>query len=176
MNDLQDNEVYFLGNQKQQESKHPHKKWQWISIITVCAAALLIVGYFMFSTTSKADKPVNGETLDVVKILSQGCSAPLFEGKYAIDDSFPKWVAKNLIYPKGYETMDARVVVRFVIQKDGSIGQFKILSSPKEKVFEENVIRMLKQCPRWEPARTANGTAINIEYVLPIVFSKVGTK
>ncbi|MFA6766814.1 MAG: energy transducer TonB [Parabacteroides sp.] len=173
---LQENEVYFLGNQNQRKSKLSHKRVLWIIIAAVCTIVVLIVGYQKLFTVSEVDQPANGETLDVVKILPQGCRAPLFEGKYEINESFPKWIAKNLKYPKGYETMDARVLVRFVIQKDGTLGQFKILSAPKEKVFEKAVLDMLKHCPRWEPARAADGSAINIEYILPISFKKVGTK
>jgi len=166
---IKDNEVYFIGDQ---EKKGFHRKRTFYIVIVAVFIAVIAGLIIMFSINGNKkneNAPINGNTLDVVKVLPKGSQPPLFDGKYDMSE-FMNWVCKNLKYPKGYETTEAKVVVGFVIQKDGTVGQFKIISAPKNKVFADAVLLLLKQCPRWKPAKLANGKAVSMEYELPVVF------
>ena len=173
MNNIKEDEVYFLG--KQTEAKHHHKIRIWI--IASCIIALFAVCcYWAISSQQSLDKDTaKGQMLDVVNVLPKGSYAPRFEGKYNMMD-FCKWVAENLKYPKGYETIDAKVVVSLVVQKDGTLGKFKIISAPKNKIFEKTVIALLKSCPKWKPAKLADGSSVDVEYTLPVTFRRTRTE
>ena len=77
----------------------------------------------------------------------------------------------NIQYPKGLEDKPARVVINFTVQKDGTLGLFKVLEAPKEKAYEQTVIELLKRSPQWKPARLSDGEEVNMEFTLPVVFT-----
>lgn len=73
---------------------------------------------------------------------------------------YPEEAAKNKI--------EGRVVVSFVIEKDGSISNIEIMRSP-HKLLSEEGIRVIKNMPKWEPG-TQRGEKVRVKYVLPISF------
>ena len=166
---IKDNEVYFIGDQG--KKGFYRKRTFYIVIVAVFLAVIagLIIMFSINGNKKNVNTPINGNTLDVVKVLPKGGQPPLFEGKYDIS-GFMNWVCQNLKYPKGFETTEAKVVVGFVIQKDGTIGQFKIISAPQNPVFADAVLSLLRLCPRWKPAKLANGKVVSMEYELPVVF------
>ena len=70
--------------------------------------------------------------------------------------SFSEWIQNKLKNPlplcKDYSK---RVRVRFVIEKDGSIGEIQILYSPSTSLSKK-AIKALKSSPKWEPGKINN--------------------
>ena len=95
---------------------------------------------------------------------------PKFDGDKDINE-FLKWIMLNIQYPKGLETKPARVVISFTVKTDGTLGYFKVLEAPKEKAYEQTVIKLLKKSPRWSPAKLSDGTVVNMEFTLPVAFT-----
>jgi TonB family protein len=85
---------------------------------------------------------------------------------------FKEYVDSNLIYPKssGRKTMDGKVFVEFVINKDGSIDDstIKVIQGLNENCDKE-ALRLMKECPAWTPG-TMKGQPVKQKYVLPIIF------
>ncbi len=79
-----------------------------------------------------------------------------------------KYFSENLEYPKmEFETIpNGRIIIEFVINKDGSIEQVK---ARKEgiKELDEEYIRVIKNMPNWIPAEV-NGEKVRSKGVLPI--------
>ena len=94
-------------------------------------------------------------------------SAPFFPGGYR---ELAKYLEKNLRYPiqTAEHKLQGRVVVRFVVAKDGAITNIEILRS-LDKFADREAIRVVESMPKWIPARI-NGQAVPISFILPIMF------
>jgi periplasmic protein TonB len=88
---------------------------------------------------------------------------PEFPGGMA---GFYKYVGKNYTYPEG-EEINGKVLVSFVVEKDGSLTDIKVLRDLGYGTGAE-AIRVLKKMPRWSPGEQ-NGRKVRCTYNLPIV-------
>jgi TonB family protein len=81
-----------------------------------------------------------------------------------------KWLSDHIKYPEECkkEGIEGRVHVQFVVNKDGSIPEVKVLKSPHPLLSEE-AIRVVKAMPKWKPAK-ANGEIVRQRIMLPIIF------
>ncbi len=82
--------------------------------------------------------------------------------------AFMKWLTANLKYPKTGNNNDGRVVVQFIVKKDGAVDELKIVRSLSPQCDRE-VLRVLKMMPRWKPG-TENGNPVATQMVIPINF------
>lgn len=85
-------------------------------------------------------------------------------------ETFWTFLMKNLHYPEGAEadSVQGRVIVRFVVEKDGSLTNYEILHSPDDRLTDE-ALRVLRMMPRWQPAKN-NGRPVRSRYVVPVAF------
>lgn len=85
-------------------------------------------------------------------------------------ETFWTFLMKNLHYPEGAEadSIQGRVIVRFVVEKDGSLTNYEILHSPDDRLTDE-ALRVLRMMPRWQPAKN-NGRPVRSRYVVPVAF------
>jgi len=67
-------------------------------------------------------------------------------------DSLTKFIQTNLIYPKeaGKENIAGKVIVEFVIEKDGSVTNCTIIKSVNP-VLDAEALRVVKLMPDWKP-------------------------
>lgn len=80
-----------------------------------------------------------------------------------------KWINANLRYPEEARGAFGRVIVRFVVEKDGSIGDVTVVRS-KEKHLDAEAVRVVKSMPKWTPGMN-NGIVVRSYYTLPVKFS-----
>jgi protein TonB len=80
------------------------------------------------------------------------------------------FLANNLRYPPGAERkgITGRVVVKFVVEADGSLTNFEVESSPDADLADE-ALRVVKLMPKWHPA-TDGYKPIKVTFRIPIVF------
>ena len=73
------------------------------------------------------------------------------------DEACFKWLSEHLKYPAicQEQGVQGRVIVKFVVNKDGSIDDIKILRSPDPNLSKE-AERVIKLMPKWKPARQGN--------------------
>ena len=81
-----------------------------------------------------------------------------------------KWLSQNVRYPETAQQNDVqgRVIVKFVVEKDGSIGTATILKGV-DKDLDREALRVVKKMPRWQPGKN-NGVAVRSYFNLPVVF------
>lgn len=81
-----------------------------------------------------------------------------------------KWLNNNIRYPEAAQQNDiqGRVVVNFVVEKDGSIAQVKIAKGV-DKDLDREAIRVVKKMPRWQPGKN-NGVPVRSYFNLPVTF------
>lgn len=81
-----------------------------------------------------------------------------------------KWLSNNVRYPESAQQNDiqGRVIVKFVVEKDGSIGKAEILKGV-DRDLDREALRVVKKMPRWQPGKN-NGVAVRSYFNLPVVF------
>lgn len=81
-----------------------------------------------------------------------------------------KWLSTNVRYPESAQQNDVqgRVIVKFVVEKDGSIGAATILKGV-DKDLDREALRVVKKMPKWQPGKN-NGVAVRSYFNLPVVF------
>ena len=125
----------------------------------------------------------------------------------AVNASFPggdegcfKFIAEKMRYPKLCQEfgVSGRVIISFVVNKDGSITEIKKVRAPGKELSEDEVasykkdhpdstekleagqdlgellyeegVRVLKQMPKWKPAQDKDGNVVRSRFNLPIQF------
>ena len=79
------------------------------------------------------------------------------------------WVAQNIRYPEGITpVVRQEVMVSFTVRADSTLADIKVIRSPGEP-FTAEVSRLLREGPRWLPARIG-GNAAGKEVTLMFVF------
>ena len=135
------------------------------------------VSYMMpinFKLDSQPTKPA--QKADV----SKPDMKPDKNGVYQICEQMPEFpggvealmdfVAKNVVYPQ--EAMDkeisGRVYVSFVIEKDGSVNEVKVMKGIGGGCDDE-AVRVIKAMPKWKPGKQ-DGKPVRVSYMMPITF------
>lgn len=81
-----------------------------------------------------------------------------------------KWLSNNLRYPElaQQNNVQGRVIVQFVVEKDGSISN-PVIARGVDKDLDKEAIRVVKKMPRWQPGKN-NGVPVRSRFTLPVVF------
>ena len=95
-------------------------------------------------------------------------SMPTFQGGDL--NGYRNWFQSQLQYPKEAKDkgVQGRVIFSFVVEKDGSVSEFKVLNTP-DKLLSAEVERVFKLTPKWEPGKQ-NGNAVRVKFTVPIYF------
>lgn len=80
-----------------------------------------------------------------------------------------KFIDDNLKYPKKAPRVAGRIILLFVIRKDGSVEDIKVLQSLSPLVDEE-AVRVIQSMPKWIPGKQ-NGKPVSVYYSIPIRFN-----
>ena len=100
-----------------------------------------------------------------MKSMSQWSSVQSFPGA-----ALMKYLDSHVRYPEeaAKDGVQGRVMVEFVIEKDGSIGDVRVLTGLNRDCDKE-AIRVVKSMPKWCPAEN-NGAPVRSYFMLPITF------
>lgn len=111
--------------------------------------------------------PVVEET----KVFTSVEQMPQFPGGEA---ELLKWISNHIKYPAiaMENNVQGKVVVQFVVTRDGSIGEVKIARG-KDPDLDKEAMRVVKTLPKFIPGKM-NGQAVNVWYTLPINFKLQG--
>ena len=81
-----------------------------------------------------------------------------------------QYLASNIKYPVVAQEngVQGRVIVSFVVERDGSISDVKVARSVDPSLDRE-AQRVVKSMPRWSPGKQ-NGSTVRVKYTVPVVF------
>jgi TonB family protein len=130
---------------------------------------LTFIGLIMFGITGYAQ--------DTIKNVEAGVRVDKIEPIYDIAPEFPggmealyKFISQKIIYP--IDAVEAetqgRVLVRFVVDKEGNVKDAKIQKGVSQSIDQE-ALRVVKSMPKWKPGILDN-KPVNVYYDLPIAF------
>lgn len=103
-----------------------------------------------------------------IKKYTVNVTLPTFKGSH---EGFAQYLASNLHYPAldREKNVQGRVVVFFIVEKDGSLSNIKAIESVSPNMDAE-AIRVIKDAPKWIPG-TKFGRPVRAPYTMPINFS-----
>lgn len=109
------------------------------------------------------EKPVDDEPVSIAMVEQK----PQFPGG---EEAMYKWLGSNINYPAAAseEGVQGRVVVEFVVGKDGSISNVRVVRS-RHPALDKEAVRVIKAMPKWVPGRN-NGQPVKVTYTLPVSF------
>ena len=115
----------------------------------------------VIATEPVKPKEEENKVFDVVEQM------PSFPGGQA---ALMNYLNSNIKYPVIAEEngIQGRVVVQFVVGKDGSISNVHVVKSVDPSLDKE-AVRVVKSMPRWIPGKQ-NGSAVRVKYTLPVTF------
>ncbi len=119
-------------------------------------------------TQRVADEPVKVEKPEVeTKIFDVVEQMPSFPGGPA---ALMKYLSENIKYPVVAQEngVQGRVVVSFVVERDGSITDVRVVKSVDPSLDKE-ATRVVKSMPHWIPGKQ-NGSAVRVKYNVPVAF------
>jgi TonB family protein len=80
------------------------------------------------------------------------------------------YLAQTIKYPTNAQRVDmsGKILVKFIIEKDGTIGEVKLLNALCESL-ENEALRVIKSMPKWSPGYQ-DGKPVRVYYTMPIIF------
>lgn len=137
----------------------------------------------------KADQTIVLTESDTKKYVKVVASAPQTvvsdDQTFSVVEQMPEYpggmraglefMARNLRYPtKAREAgKQGRVIVQFVVRKDGSLSDFKVLR-PVDPWLDAEAIRVISTMPKWKPGMQ-EGKPVSVKFTLPVTFMLEGT-
>ena len=105
--------------------------------------------------------------VEETKIFTVVEQMPMYPGG---DAALMGYLRDNIHYPTvaAENGVHGRVVVGFVVERDGSITDVKVLRSVDPSLDRE-AMRVVKSMPRWTPGKQ-NGSAVRVKYQVPVTF------
>lgn len=80
------------------------------------------------------------------------------------------YLGKNIKYPSIAQenNIQGRVIIEFVVNKDGSIVEPRVLKS-LDSSCDKEALRVIKAMPKWKPGKQ-RGKAVRVKYTCPVMF------
>lgn len=92
------------------------------------------------------------------------------EQQPAFNGNLNSWLASNIKYPPvaAENGIEGRVIVQFVVGKDGSITGAQVVRGVDASLDKE-ALRVVNSMPKWVPGKQ-NGQSVNCKFTLPVMF------
>ena len=113
------------------------------------------------------ENPDIDTTVDVDEVYIVPGKMPEFPGG---EDALCDFLAKNIKYPQAAKknNIQGKVYVQFVVERDGSITNHKVLRDIGGGCGDE-ALRVVRMMPKWKPGEI-RGRKVRVQYVLPVKF------
>lgn len=132
------------------------------------AALTLFGGNYLLAEPVANSFPTLHEVASPPPVLETCEQCPQFPGG---DGALLSWLAQELRYPESAEknSVEGRVLVQFIVEKDGSISTPTIEQGVQADLDAE-ALRVVKKMPKWTPGKN-KGETVRVRFMLPVTFS-----
>ena len=115
-------------------------------------------------TASVAVKDTLTPDESVFEVVEQ---MPEFPGGYK---EMMKYIEQNMRYPEEAKKAgtQGRVVVQFLVNKNGAISDVSVLHSV-DRLLDAEAVRLVRSMPKWKPGMQ-KGKAVTVKYTVPLSF------
>lgn len=92
------------------------------------------------------------------------------EQQAAFKGNVNKWLSSHINYPPAAADagVQGKVLVRFIVNKDGSVSDVTVLKGV-DRDLDKEAVRAVSSMPKWQPGKN-NGVAVRSYFTLPVVF------
>ena len=107
------------------------------------------------------------EVVEDTKVFTSVEQMPQFPGGQV---ALMKYLSENIHYPVVAQEngVQGRVVVAFVVERDGSISDVHVARGVDPSLDKE-AVRVVKSMPKWQPGKQ-NGSAVRVKFNVPVAF------
>lgn len=126
---------------------------------------VITVLIFAVSSCGNNKKPGSDESM----VYTEVDSMPVFAGG---DQEIINFIANNTKYPEKAKEKNiaGKVIVRFVVEKDGTVAGAEILKSV-DPLLDAEALRVVSSLPKFEKPAKKDGKTVSVYYMIPISFA-----
>ena len=168
--------------------KEKSKKWRCakaLYIVPVAAIAALAfttvepVNATESETLPKGSEIVANNEKETVEKIAEAIPVTDDDKVYQVCEKAPefpgggsamvKFLAENIKYSAEAAGKEGKAFVQFVVRKDGSINDVKLVRSTGDASLDAEALRVINSMPKWNPG-VQGGKPVNVQFMIPIVF------
>lgn len=125
--------------------------------------------------------PAKSSSMSLQKVADSSMNSKSIEKTFDVVENMPSYpggkdamiafLSSNMRYPDAAKKngIHGRVIVSFVVDKDGSITETKVVRSV-DPALDQEALRLVNSMPKWKPG-TAEGKPVRVKYSIPFNFS-----
>ena len=125
--------------------------------------------------------PAKSTSMSLQKVADSSMNSKSTEKTFDVVENMPSYpggkdamiafLSSNMRYPDAAKKngIHGRVIVSFVVDKDGSITETKVVRSV-DPALDQEALRLVNSMPKWKPG-TAEGKPVRVKYSIPFNFS-----
>lgn len=125
--------------------------------------------------------PAKSTSMSLQKVADSSMNSKSTEKTFDVVENMPSYpggkdamiafLSSNMRYPDAAKKngIHGRVIVSFVVDKDGSITETKVVRSV-DPALDQEALRLVNSMPKWKPG-TAEGKPVRVRYSIPFNFS-----
>ena len=146
-------------------------QWKRLWALTVVPVIALALMAFANPSNTTASVVANESPAQDNKVYETVEQMPEFPGGM---EALVNFLQENVKYPEvaTKNNIQGRVLVQFIVDKTGQVGDVKVVRSVSEELDAE-AIRVVKSMPHFIPGRQ-DGKAVSVWFTLPISFKLQG--
>ncbi len=124
---------------------------------------------FEFDVAFSEGATVGEVNFDMPEVFVKVSNMPKFQGGDL--EKFRQWVQKEAQYPEVQRAMgiEGRVIVQFIVNMDGSLSDFEVISDT-DPALNKEALRVVSKSPKWTPGDNA-GKPARVRITIPVVFN-----
>ena len=161
---------------QQEQPPEPPKAAEVTTILEIVDNDVVVEDEINVDIEARADQAVQS----YVPVMTEKEPAPVAEEIFTFVEEYPEfpggdkalreYILNNIKYPEVARTsgITGTVYVQFVVEKDGSISDVKVVRGIGGGCDEE-AVRVVKSMPRWKPGKQ-RGQPVRVYFTLPIEF------
>ncbi len=161
---------------QQEKPPEPPKAAEVTTILEIVDNDVIVEDEINVDIEARADQAVQS----YVPVMTEEEPAPVAEEIFTFVEEYPEfpggdkalreYILNNIKYPEVARTsgITGTVYVQFVVEKDGSISDVKVVRGIGGGCDEE-AVRVVKSMPRWKPGKQ-RGQPVRVYFTLPIEF------
>ncbi len=128
---------------------------------TFLAMLAMMIALTVNAASTKEGNMPDDKLYDVVEVM------PEYPGGMV---AMMRFLQDNVQYPfkAAKQNINGRVVVQFIVEKDGRVGHAKIARSV-HPLLDEEALRVVRLMPKWTPGKQ-KGKPVRVKFNIPITF------
>lgn len=162
------------------EKSSPWARLKYLYVLPLAAVAVTVFARPEVSNAVEEISAVKVNDLAAIAETKVAESVPEDSVVFEIVEQMPEfpggmkacmdYIQKNMRYPEAAKKagMQGRVMVQFVVDKEGNIMNPKVLRSV-DKEFDAEAIRLVKAMPKWNPGKQRD-VPVAVKFIIPVKF------